>query len=791
MRVVFHIISTGGGGGVSRATRYIAEREKDPTREGPGPRPLFSEDRDGLTYRKADRILDPVEGQPEKDDLMHLSVSFQEEDFEKLGKDEKERQAGLRRVIREGMKGMAEELNVEGLTWVAGIHRNSENPHAHIVMRNQAVERGEIREKPIGKIRTSLLPHKQLVDGKEVIVPGKIGDRFLAALDRQQDRFLGQNQDRTRARDAWEELEQAIQTKSSGREAIASPENDARDDKLTRRFKSGRNAASHQTLDHRSVAASWREGAVLWEQEHTDYRIALGKHLEFSTRLAFAEVWHERAVKHGDTFRFNVIDQTTNDERKISELDVHRRASARAQRTNTPDRGAREQAFEADLSRHRETLDQLLEAREAKIAALGKDVGSLRGTVGKVEQVLMQRNDTPSEKRLIPILSRQTLSELQKTAVKLNLAERVDELEKLRVALAREYKAPTRTDDEAAMLAAQVNVARADLMAKNERLEKFEASVHLTPYEVHGERWSLAALDKQISRRREDSKFVPERAMRLDVRSLTRFNYSPAEREKAATEVEHLTFIRGEVVRQTNQRREPLIADRDRAREMAGILEDASDREQSLREREGKEMPEAKYRPYQVRALETSTETLRDSKLLREVDEWEKTAFKNDRESSWEGRAVAREIMAEIGVKETGERLQHFLESKRVASLNLGDHRTGTLREVEARTLTDYLARAIESRQERDHRHSINVAARDNHARLVSDFEKAKDYYATARELASEARGSEPQFTDKERISLEIHAEGINDEGTRDAYLELARNEGQTKQQDAAISLTR
>jgi MobL relaxases len=181
MRVVFHIISTGGGGGVSRTTRYIAEREKDPAREGPGPRPLFSEDRDGLTYRKADRILDPVDGQPEKDDLMHLSVSFQEEDFEKLGKDEEERQAGLRRVIREGMKGMAEDLNVEGLTWVAGIHRNSENPHAHIVLRNQAVERGAVRETPIGKIRTSLLPHKQVVEGKEVIVPGKIGDRFLGA----------------------------------------------------------------------------------------------------------------------------------------------------------------------------------------------------------------------------------------------------------------------------------------------------------------------------------------------------------------------------------------------------------------------------------------------------------------------------------------------------------------------------------------------------------------------------------------------------------------------------------
>lgn len=787
MRVVFHIISTGGGGGVSRTTRYIAEREKDPTREGPGPRPLFSEDRDGLTYRKADRILDPVDGQPQKDDLMHLSVSFHEEDFEKLGKDEKERQAGLRRVIREGMKGMAEELNVEGLTWVAGIHRNSENPHAHIVLRNQAVERGAIREKPLGKIRTSLLPHKQVVDGKEVIVPGKIGDRFLAALDRQQDRFLEQNQDRTRARDAWEELNQGIQTKSSWRESIASPENDTRDDKLTRQFKSWRNASSHQTVDHRSMAATWREGAVLWEQDHSDYRIALGKHLEFSLRLAFAEVWHERAVKHGDTFRFNVIDQTTNDERKISELDVHRRASARARRMASPDRADREQAFEADLSRHRETLDQLLEAREAKIAALGKDVGSLRGTLAKVEQVLTQRYETPSEKRLIPILSRETLSELQETAVKLNLAERVDELEKLRVALAREYKAPTRTDDEASMLAAQVNVARADLMGRNERLEKFDASSHLAPYEVHGERWSLAALDKQISRRQEDSKFVPERAMRLDLRSLTRLNYSPAEREKAANEVQHLTFIRGEVARQISQRREPLNIDRDLAQRMVEVLEDAYDRDERTRERTGKELTEPKYEPYQIRALEASAETLRDSKLLREVDDWQKTAFKNDRESSWEGRAVAREIIAEISVKETGERLQHFLESKRVASLNLGDHRTGALREVEARTLTDYLARAIESIEQRDHRHSINLAAREHHGRLVSDFEKAKDYYATARELASETHKSEPQFTDKERINLEIYAEGQNNDAERDKYLGLAR--GNDYAQDRAIAV--
>jgi hypothetical protein len=43
---------------------------------------------------------------------------------------------------------------------------------------------------------------------------------------------------------------------------------------------------------------------------------------------------------------------------------------------------------------------------------------------------------------------------------------------------------------------------------------------------IQGDRWSLAALDKTIARREEDSKLVPQRAPRLDLRSLGRINYS-------------------------------------------------------------------------------------------------------------------------------------------------------------------------------------------------------------------------------------------------------------------------
>jgi hypothetical protein len=420
-------------------------------------------------------------------------------------------------------------------------------------------------------------------------------------------------------------------------------------------------------------------------------------------------------VEHGDTYRFEVVDQSTSEERKISDLDVHRRASARAQHFRDP--VDRERAYEADLGRHRETLDELRKAREGKIDALGKDISALSGKLELVEARLARVHDSDATTHT-PIISRSTLSELQDQAVKLNLHERVQELEDLRLQLAREHKAPERTDEEAATLAAQFNVARADYLARDKRLDNFEASVHLVSYEVGEERWSLAALDQQIARRREDTKIIPDRAVRLDLRALARINYSPAAREEAVRDVEHLTYVRGEVVRQIEQRRGALAVDRDLAQELVDVLETAYEREtQSRLERKG--MPDPNYRADQMKSLEAGAETLRDTKLLREVHEWEKAASKHDKQIDWGGRALAREIMASVTAEEAKQRLEQFLESKRVASLHLGNHRTGTLRQVEARTLTDYLARAIETTAQRDYRHTLKLAAKEHHSGLV------------------------------------------------------------------------
>src|SRR6185503_19654777 len=98
-------------------------------------------------------------------------------------------------------------------------------------------------------------------------------------------------------------------------------------------------------------------------------------------------------------------------------------------------------------------------------------------------------------------------------------------------------------------------------------------------------------------------------------------------------------------------------------------------------------------------------------------------------------------------------------------------HRTGSLREVEARTLTDYLARLMETTAQRDHRHTVNLAAKEHHGRLVTEFEKASEYHDVTRELASAVTDRNPKFTDKEKINLEIYAERQTDPQERERFL--------------------
>jgi MobL relaxases len=201
MRVVVSVKPTPGGGRASQAARYIAYSDRYDEREGKEPRLLFSAKEDSLSFWKAERVL--TEGRtPAKDEVIHITVSFREEDFHRLGHDEASRQQALKEVPREAVSEITGELRASDLRWVAGIHRNTDHPHLHLLFHRGYTDRETGREKWLTRLPEAMLAHRVIAENSvEKIRPGSFGQAFEAALDRAQERARQAVQTRERADD--------------------------------------------------------------------------------------------------------------------------------------------------------------------------------------------------------------------------------------------------------------------------------------------------------------------------------------------------------------------------------------------------------------------------------------------------------------------------------------------------------------------------------------------------------------------------------------------------------------
>src|SRR5262249_34038186 len=173
---VITVVKTGiGGSGISQATRYISRRERDEDREGALPRKLFSEREDNLSFHQANRLLGKGDD-PRTRDLLHLVISLEkEEDFNRLGSNEKFRQQSLRETTRDPMRTMAADLDADGLRWVAGIHRNTDNPHVHLLIHRAYTNRETSHPKRLKTLPEDMrVSWERTEDGSRVTNPGRL-----------------------------------------------------------------------------------------------------------------------------------------------------------------------------------------------------------------------------------------------------------------------------------------------------------------------------------------------------------------------------------------------------------------------------------------------------------------------------------------------------------------------------------------------------------------------------------------------------------------------------------------
>ena len=770
MRAVIAIKSTGGNG-ASRATRYISERDRDPEREGTKPRPLFSDKEDTLTYRGADQLLSKGAGAPDKDDLIHVAVSFNKEDFERLGPTDDERKEQLREVAREAISEMRTDLRAKEMRWVAGIHLNTDNPHIHLLIHKEVTDLVTDRTRRVGRIPKELLPYSEArAGGGTRPVEGRIGGHFVTALDHH------------------------IERAREGVGRKVEPERGQPDARSVREWLRDEARA-------RGANDSWgARGKVADESEVRQDRVTLGEALEKSLRREYAALDYERALGRGETFRFNARDVSTGNKRQISEVDVRRRADARGARaageqslrTSAERQHVRQQVSQQDVTLHTATIGELHKIRGRLLSKLEKDLGRANLEHTQVQaraRRVRGKYESSGQEIPTPVIARDKLNELQEQAVSHGLAHHVEMLEQLRVTLAGEHGQPLRTEREAARLGAQAFTAQADLRAGSERAERFNQTRHLQRWEVGSERWSLTDIDREIERQSDQARVIGKYHYHLD----------PRARKAAGREVARLEGVRDEVALRIDGRRNELNQETDDARKLVEVLTRIQESEAASRSRDGRSMPDLEFTREELRRIEANAEVTRDSQLLRQVDEFEKHNIERDSQHERVtpeqrlSRAMGREIVAEVAYRESAERLAHYNErgDSQPLAIESKDGRISVhrLKETRPHSLVERALRPLlENSAARDTRQAIEAASANSRALLVAENEKSRAYLEAAREIAGNLRAEAreqridstrltPEFTPKERINLEIYAERQTDPAERERYLSMARGE--------------
>jgi predicted NAD-dependent protein-ADP-ribosyltransferase YbiA (DUF1768 family) len=580
-------------------------------------------------------------------------------------------------------------------------------------------------------------------------------------------------------------------------------------DKIRLEIEKARNDANEverntrAQITYRTAAAtqdnSLQEHKSNLERERLKDRRILGDVIIKRALADCAAFDYEMARDYGQTFRFSVRDKSLEANRRISRLDVHRRAGARGDRVaDESGAGRREdrlairgQVSEADVRRHSPTLEEhgkKLDTLVEKLGAKAKDALDSYRHVQQLAGEVIDKYEKRGETLPIPFVKREDIVKTQDEAVKRRFASHTEKLERLRVTLAEEHGQSMRSDQEAARLAAQVFTAGAELKAREERARRFDETRHLRRRDIAGEKFSLADIDRRVERLSDATAVFGRYEFHID----------PAARRQAGAEIEHLGQIRQEIIEKTDGQRGEM---RERVDEVGKLLETlnrAYTRETTLREQSGLPLPAPQFTREEMDRIAENIETVRDATLLRQLSAFERQfntyADPDERFKPAEGwgRAPARAAVAEIFHRESNERLVAFERRSSVQPLLIetSDGRliTHRLEDTRPKSLIEQIARPlVETQAQRELRHGVEQAFVQYENRLKADFEQTRSYLEAARGIVSaqavertlraghELPAPEPSLTPKQAMSIEIYAERQADPNEREHLLRLAR----------------
>lgn len=723
---------------------YIAHSKLDAAKEQSG-REIFNEYSDRTTVEKANDLLKKNASvkRPTNDELHHLVLSFKTEDYERLGKDEKERQKSLKEITRRAMKQFEKEIGADKLSWAAGVHRNTDNPHVHIAIQKEYFDKN-LEKKSLNKIPVSLLPHYEKDGAEKTFQPGVLIETATNKLD-----------------EILLEKEQEISHKHNEQNRIA---------------EKGRNKSNNsQRLENFPKAKSKVENES--EREILAQAILSKYYLEITRENL------ESLENHGDKRRFKIFDEITKKTRKMSLFDLERRAEKRANRSikkqNITDPAKKDELqkklvegeFEKNaegIKRIKTILHNLVIKESRELKSRENDYKNIKPLAEKIRVLYKSEN----KKLPVPLLSSDELEMLQTRSLDKKDIRAASYFEKVRKELSLERGLATRSDDEIARLKGKKLFTDLKILWQEKQLKNFETNKRAFPVEINGKKWTLVKVDSLVEKKEQDDRKIAGKVSKI-------FSKLGLIEEKVS--LKQLEEIRAAIVGNLSEKNAQMTNNLAGDKSIQKILEDfykndTNSEKENLQEKfTAAELAEVESFAFDLKRADIYRENWEQQKMLIENGENKNDSISESKENVIAGRALAREILTEIEVASCKEEFAYFKKNKDFQKFEVTDQKSGetkfvSLSEVRfdsrGSLLDQTLEYFLENREKRRTRLHLEKTVKEKGIELKENLKSAKELLTVAGEIAGDYRTKslfgathylqQPIFTPKELMHIEL-----------------------------------
>ncbi|HRH40306.1 MAG TPA: relaxase MobL [Pyrinomonadaceae bacterium] len=727
---------------------YIAHSKIDAAREQ-SEREIFNEYSDKTIVEKANDLLKNgiSNKRPGNDELHHLVLSFKPEDYERLGKDEKERQKSIKEITRHAMKQFEKEIGADKLAWAAGIHRNTDNPHVHIAIQKEYFDKN-LEKKSLNKIPVNLLPHYEKIGEGKIF---KSGILIEAANQKLDEIVLEKEQQNSHDHNAQNRIANKSQNKSNNSQRIEN-------------FQEAKSKV--EMIKEREILA----------------QAILAKFYVEKTRENL-----ESLVNHGDKRRFKIFDEITKKPRKMSLFDLERRAEKRANRSlnkqNITDAAKKdelrkslvENEFEKNaegIKRIKTILHNLVVKENRELNTRENHYKNIKPLAEKIRASYKSEN----KKLPIPLISSDELEMLQANSLEKKDIRVANYFEKVRKELSLERGEPTRSDDEIAKLKVRKIFTDFRLQWQEKQLKDFNDHKRAFPIEIDGKKWTLAKVDSLIEKKELDEKKIVGKVSKI---------FSKIGLIDEKTSLKQLEEIKAAIGEKLSEKNDRMTSDLAGEKSIQKVLEDFYKNDTKPE----KENLTAKFTAAELTEVESFAFDLKLADIYRENWEQQKQLIENvqglsknendsineSKEKIIAGRTIAREIMSEIEITRCKEELADFKQNKDFQKFEVTDPKSGEAKFVslsEVRfdsrgSLFDQtLEYFLENREKRGTRNTLEKIVKEKGIELKKNLKSAKDLLKVAGEFTNNFKTKsffgatryhhQPIFTPKELITIEL-----------------------------------